>query len=584
MQELNRHFRGTLKDIEYLENTSPGCPDDLDITEMARLAMNYLRGNPEPGRNYECKFSLGPLGIPCHVPLVETNEYGYDPVSLGDTDIRMDWQYPHMREIIGESAPDPMELGVRKRVLSYEGPDHFAWINPAAYVGEPVDGMWIGTWTTAKLLYTLSETYDRTGADELKSHASEVFHALRSLAQWDGDLAYYHGIAPYKDGEWLRKGWCQNHARNYPFIVEPLVRYWECTGDEDGLVLAKAFADGILAGVQKDQGTIGIDAQTGAFTDHVHLHTHTVWGVAHLGAVLNEQKYIEWAQRVYEFVLAVGTDYGWYPEFIPQKEYMTEICAVGDMVSTGAWLARSASPHYWDHVERTIKNELRGAQFKLTPEFVELFKRLHKDKPMDVVEEALSELHRLEGGFVAQPAFDEWLSYPKTPGEAGIYANGIQMMGCCAPEGMRAIWEAWCGTVEEHPKGIFVNMSITRDHPAASVTSYKPEDGGFEVTAKKAGSYFLRPPAWADKQKVVVSVDRQTVPFNWGGPKNSYVVIANVNPGERITVRYPVPAFTQTFIPASVPGAEENLTVRWIGNTVTGVQPRGKFLPMFGGN
>lgn len=581
MQNLSDHFRGTLNDVTQLHSKDKGRPDDLDLSQMARQAMNYLRGNPDPNRDYECKFSLGPLGIPCHVPMVESNEYGFDPVSLGDTDVRMDWQYPHMREMIGETAPDPVELGVRKRVLSYEKSDHFAWINPAAYVGEPVEGTWIGTWTTAKLLFTLSETYQRTQDDSVKENARGVFLALRSLAQWDGDRAYYWGIAPYKDGEWLSRGWCQTHARNYPFIVEPCVRYWECTGDEEGLALAKAFTEGFLAEVQPDQGKIRIDKETGAFADHVHLHTHTIWGVAHLGAVINEPRYIEWARKVYEFVLSQGTDYGWYPEFIPQKDYRTEICVVGDMVSTGVWLARGASPHYWDQVERTIKNELRRAQFSLTPEFLEMFNRLHADKPAEVVEEALAELRKLEGGFVAQPEHDDWVSYHDSPGVAGIYSNGVHMMGCCPPEGMRGLWEAWSGVVEDRSEGVFINMSLTRDHPAASVTAYRPEDGGFEVTSRKPGTYFLRPPAWAEKDSVQVSVDGQSVSFRWGGPEGAYAVIDDVQPSQQIVLRHPVPVFTQVFIPTSVPDREESVTVRWVGNSVVEVLPHGKCLPMF---
>ena len=90
-----------------------------------------------------------------------------------------------------------------------------------------------------------------------------------------------------------------------------------------------------------------IDPQTGAFKQHVHTLTGTTWGVAHLGALLHEPRYLEWARRAYDFVVAHGTDYGWYPEFIPQGEYRTEICVVGDMTSTAVWLARGGYPHYW---------------------------------------------------------------------------------------------------------------------------------------------------------------------------------------------------------------------------------------------
>ena len=98
MENLRQQFRGTISAVEatagYRGHHSEWCPhaDDVDLVSMARAALNYLRGNPDPARGYECKFSLGPLGIPCLVPLIPSNTYAYDPVTQGDTDCRMDWQ------------------------------------------------------------------------------------------------------------------------------------------------------------------------------------------------------------------------------------------------------------------------------------------------------------------------------------------------------------------------------------------------------------------------------------------------------------------------------------------------------------
>lgn len=584
MESLTRAFRGTLSELRVDGPAAKPSPDPVCLRTMARHALNYLRGNPDPARNYECKFTLGPLGIPAHYPeWVKSNEYAYDPISLGDTDIRMATQYAQMREMAGTPEADDVERGVLSRVLGYLREDGCAWVNPAAAVGQPVEGLWVLSWTTAKALMLLSDIWWRTGYPEAKRQARNALVALKKIAQWDGDKAWYWGIAPFKEGRWLLDGWCQEHGRNYPFIVEPCVYYWERTGDEEGLALAKSFTEGFLAGSQADMRNLRIHAETGAFEKHVHCHTHAVWGVAHLGAVLNERRYLDWARKVYEFVLAKGTDYGWYPEFIPQPEYRAEICVVGDMVSLAAWLARGGWPHYWDHVERTVRNEIRAAQFSLTPAFLEVFNRLHAGKPRGVREQAIAQLRRLEGGFVAQPTFDDWVGYPSDKmGQPGIARNGIHMMGCCPPEGMRALWEAWQGVVEERPEGLFVNMAFNRDHPAAKVVAYRPEDGRIEVTARKEGAYYLRPPAWADREAVRLTRNGKAEGVVWGGPENAYVVVAAVKTGEVLALLYPVPRFTQTFTATSIPNRAEKVTVQWIGNKVQGVQPRGRHLPMFG--
>jgi hypothetical protein len=577
-------FRGDLSDVRILPPNPEPRPDTVDLQAMARAALNYLRGNPDPARGYECKFALGPLGIPAHVPISPPNEYGFDVVSLGDTDARMNTQFAHMREMAGDAAgPDPVQDGLRQRLCRYRRADHLCWTNPGACIGETIPGEWVNTWTTAKLLVSLADEVARHGDPALRQETRQMFLALRDLAIWDGSRAYYWGIAPYKDGQWLLRNWCQSHGRNYPWVVEPLVRYYEATGDEEGLALAKAFAEGMLDEVQPEMGAQRVDPATGAFKGHVHLHTHAVWGVAHLGAVLGERRYLDWAAKVHDFVVAQGTDYGWYPEFAPQGEYRTEICVVGDMVSLGANLARGGQPQLWDTVERTVRNELARSQFALTPAFVRLFETLHRDQPAAVVDQALADLRRLEGGFVAQATFDDWVSYPGTPtlGSAGLYANGIQMMGCCPPEGMRGLWEAWNSIVEPGADGVRINLAFSREHEAASVRASRPGDGRLEVTAKRPGRYLIRPPAWSDRDGWGLTRNGAPTPVRWGGPRQAYVVGDHVQPGETLVVTWPVSAFTQSFAARSVPGREPQITTRWVGSQVVGVEPKGQHLPMF---
>ena len=598
---LQQHFRGEIRAGAAVQSAAAAQGDDLDLRRMAVSALNYLRGNPDPGRNCECKFSLGPLGIPAHVPLLPPNRYGYDPIALGDTECRMDMQYAHMREMAGETQAEAVELGVRQRIISYRRADNLVWLNPAAWVGplqspsaiEALKHEWAFSWPTGKLLISLSEEFQRTGRPPLRDDCRAMFVALRRLVSRDaqGRAFLPCGASPCRDGAWLSladasidSGWGAELSHGYPFISEPLVRYWECTGDAEALELARSFAEGHIAGSQPDMGEHRIDPDTGAFRKHVHLHTHEIWGVAHLGAVTGEQRYLDWAERAYRFVLSQGSDYGWYPEYIPQHAYRTEICVVGDMTSIAANLARGGRPEFWDQVERTVRNELRQAQFALTPAFVSLFREVHRGKPAAAIDAALAELRKLEGGFVAQSGFDDWVSYPGDPqlGSPGMYANGIQMMGCCPPEGMRGLWEAWQGVVEVRTEGVRINLPFTREHAAATVNAFRPEDGGYAVTARKVGDYFLRPPAWADPATIRLQRDGTEVAPVWAGPAKAYLRCADLRPGERLTLRWSVPRFQQVFVPQSVPGRQQAITVDWLGNTVLGVSPRGRHLPMFG--
>ena len=69
--------------------------------------------------------------------------------------------------------------------------------------------------------------------------------------------------------------------------------------------------------------------------------------------------------------------------------------------------------------------------------------------------------------------------------------------------------------------------------------------------------------------------------IEWGGPANAYVVCKPVRPDEPLRLGWPVPRFKQVFVPQSVPGREQSVTVDWLGSTVIGVSPKGPYLPMF---
>jgi hypothetical protein len=579
---LQQQFLGEILQAALVAEPEVRQADTLELTQMARDALNYLRGNPDPARDYECKFGLGPLGIPCHVPQgVPPNAYGYDPISIGDTDVRMMTQYARMRTMAGEADPCEVERGVRRRCLGYLRDDGLAWTNPASWTGDPIEGYWINKWTSAKLLVLLAEDFAREGRDEDRRTARRLFEGLRGLAEWDGKRAYYPGGGvPVKDGVFLTQGWCADHSRNYPTIVDPCLIYGLACQDAEALDFATAMAEGFLTDLQPGQDEMRINSETGAFNGHVHLHTHAIGGVAHLGIHLGEPRYLDWVQRAYEFARRHGTDYGWTPEHIPQAQHGAETCCVGDMIGIAVRLAQR-HPHYFDHVARTVRNYLRQAQFFLTDEFVALFERLHKDQPRRVVDNALAELRKLEGGFVSAPAPDDWVKRDHALGGQGRVDNGIDMMGCCPPEGMHGIWEAWRWTVEEHPDHVRVNLALHRDHPAAQVTAGAPEQGWMLVEARAPKDFQLRPPAWADRGAIQLTRNDQPVPIEWTGPDAAYVKCAGVQPGDRLHLHWPVPAFVQQQPLLSVPGQEAELTVQWEGDEVEAVAPSGRHLRMY---
>ena len=103
----------------------------------------------------------------------------------------------------------------------------------------------------------------------------------------------------------------------YPCILDPIVRYLEVTEDPEVLEFAEAFADGMIAGVQKSNvgngdNRIRDDGSFGGY--NCHLHMSAVLGVARLGQLTGNTRYLEWSRKVYDWLMSQGTDWGWFPE------------------------------------------------------------------------------------------------------------------------------------------------------------------------------------------------------------------------------------------------------------------------------
>lgn len=570
-------FRGEIKEMKWIEPptnvATVTAGPDIDLVAMGRWAQNYLVKNTNPKLNYACRFSLDWSCPPVAL--------GEDLVANGDTDCRLDWEFMYMAEMCGVNQTADAAAGVRKRILGYLGNDNLARVPGAIYCGGvPPDKMYVSTWTTGRILVSLAETFASTGDKAAKQRAREIFVALRGLASQDSGRAWYAGgVGPYLDGKWYDTF----GTVNYGCQTEPVFRYWELTGDPEVLQFAQALARGSVEGIQANLGCRRIRPD-GSFSDHTHLHTNEVWGVAHVGAVMHDPRLLEWARRTYEYVRSCGTDYGWFPERtilkgdtlwdkypqagnngFPERVHHSETCVTGDMVNIAACLAQGGYPEYWDHVERYVRNYIRATQFIMTPKAEAYYRKTWQGKPAADVEAALAAVRHYQGGCGAM-----------------VEVNGgpqrWEPCGCCVASGMDAIYRAWKNTVTEDARGVRVNMSFSRESPSVAVHSFLPEVGQLSATARKPGDFYLRPPAWTPRGAVQTFRNGKLLPAVW---RDGYVLFSNVAVGEELAVAYPLPEFVQQVGVGGKLEEQRPYRMRWRGNTCLGVEPRAAEFPFF---
>jgi len=560
-------FSSEKKDVEIQEWIPAGMFSGVgrrgpDMVGMSKWAFRYLLNNPQRPLDYECRFLISPLDCP---PALADNEH--DPVAVGDTESRMELEFIYMREMSGTSEGWHIENAIRSRILSYVKSDGLCWNSPCA-MGSGDREAAASPWSTGHLLRSSAERYQRTGDEVNHKLCRKLVEGLKLLATSYGNLMYYEGgLSQWRNGKWI------NAVQDfYPSIVNPLIRYWEICREQDVLEFAEMMAEGIVQGIQSSLDNSRIRADGSHTSTNCHLVMRAVLGVAQVGLITGNSRYVEWARRTYEFTRANGTDWGWYPENIktPEKRYWSETCITGDMVECATAFAMTGYSEYWDHIERSVRNYLPEAQFFLKPEFVDFYRSTHFNKTDDEIKYGLKMLKKFEGGFLARQRPNDWV-YRR---DGRLQVN---MMGCCPPEGMRALYTAWINTVREENDGVYINMCLDRDSSAASVTTYAPQFGRLDVEVRRQADYYVRPPSWAPQEDINVSVNGKGIIPKW---KRSYIRVSGVKPGDVIRMDYMLPVFTQT-VAIGCEHSEELYKVHWIGNDIEEVTPHGKYLPIF---
>ena len=553
-----------------------------DFARLAQGALHYLANNPIKENDYECRFSFFLLECPPLKPQITGVPGRIDPISEGDTESRNDIAFSMMRAICGEETGREEQEAVHRRLLSKirDGgayPD-MVWCNPysACIVGT---GEWASTWGTGKLLQSECLRY-LAGEGDLTT-ARRLFRGMRAAASREGGMAWYEA-----GGAFFREGEIANPYRNsFPLSIGPVCDYYMASGDPEALVFARELAEGFLAD-RPEAARIGEDGECHA---HNHVLLHAVRGMAQLAYLTGDPRYTEWVKTIYDYYRRWAGGAGWLAERrdLPDHSNHSETCLNADMLEIEVWLALCGYTYLWDRAERGMRNYFLPACFTVTPEIEALYRRVNAGRPAGEVERSLEDLRALEGGFLSALTPNDRVFPVREGGDhfGTVELDGerivLDMMGCCPPEGMRALYFIWRNTVTRQDEQIRVNMAFDADTSLAAVRSSLPSRGRLEVTAKVAGTYAIRVPRWAPRDRVQAYRGTEKVPAVWGGPANDYLLFEGMTPGETAVAAYPLAEVTQEVKVRPAGQDEQTYTYHWVGNTVVGVQPRGRWLPLY---
>ncbi len=547
---------------------------DTDLKRMADWAMNYLIRTPNKDFDYEPVFQCHPLRCP---PAPQ----GRDVVVPCDTDARMNWEWYYMRDVSGLAEGADIEKGFHKRMLAYVQKDGTVLAPPGCYNEGDINKVYkkedyvYHIWGATKILQALVEDFRRTGNLEAKATARKIMLRLKKAAVYPTpDKCYLPaGMGPLRqDGTAIANGWNKQPAP----LVGPLVSYYQVTGDKEALDFARAYAEGIMAGSQPGGLRIGANGNFGG--GHGHATLHALWGIGQLGLVTGEARYLDFAKRSWDWMLTQGTGTGWFPAAPVWADNCNETCCISDMISLAAVIANSGHAEYFDYVERYLRNYISNLQFIITPEFEAYYRKINASLGEEKINNGLKELRKFQGGIIGGSGLNDFEN------QSMGRVSGFEMFGCCAPEGMRAIYTTWANVIEHLPKsalgpsGVYVNINLSRESKWGRVVSFYPEAGRLTVKAGVRDRFFLRPPHWAPRDQVRAFVGTRNIPVKWSG---DYVSFNKVKPGDELTITYPLVSFSH-----EVKGIWKNypnlkMTFQWLGNRVVGCDPPAELTPLF---
>ena len=611
-------YRGEISDVQLLPQGEASLSPGPDLVDMAERALGYLARNPDPAHDYQCRFSWFLLNCPPFTPLCTPEQGNIDPIAIGDTESRNDMAFNMMREMTGSDLGHEADEAVHRRLVGYvhgandeiprapsasaslgmtgsgaagndsgEPGDDMCWVVP--YCGSPdVDAEFAMPWTTALLLLSETDRFRRDGDRGHGTLARRLFEGLQRIAAWDTGRAYYPNA-----GQAFRPGrLARGYEGHYPTVIGAIAQYGTAFGDAEALAFADAMAEGFLADLQPGHW----HQPDGSVHGHNHVQMHAVRDVARMGYMTGNGRYLAWAKAAYDFYHRNGFETGWLPEHIfePDHRNHSETCLTGDMTEIEVWLALSGRPRYWDRVDRTIRNYLAPAQFTLTPEIEAFWRQANTQRTPEEIAANLALLRELEGGFLSALTPNDRVFEVHRGGvhHGSVNFEGrdlvFDMMGCCPPEGMRALHLAWANVVTQAAEGVRVNLAFDHDGPLASVASGLPGAGRVQVTPKVAADFQVRPPSWAPRGEVRAFRDGREIAAKWGGPAFDYIMFPQAQPGEALEIRFPLVRFRQQVSERnwddSSPEAPPGLTYEyeWTGSLVTGVAPQGEWLPLYG--
>jgi len=538
---------------------------NFNLKERANLGLNFLSRNVDPSLDFQPYFFT---------------DFSKDPPEnrhcwpdFGDLTGRYVDAFILARLMTGSKQGAEVEQGLKRLLLSYfsEGdglsyrPKNRAYISGESkqvyreYVAEGFD--------QAKTLLGLTTWYLFSGDKKVKKCLDKMVLGLWRIAIKKNKIVYYSqdkylpGYSPQPD---------EPPTPNLVYYggvqIFPLVRYYEMTGNEIALALASGLSNFIVNYLNhfgKDGSFGGADIK-----GHTHSNIGTVVGILRYARLTGDRKLFSFAKKVYDWFKTKGSKFGWFPEWIHpdptvMKHQTCETCTIVDMIDAAIHLAEAGFPEYWQDVERFVRNQLWEQQLVDTS-FMKSTKKKRNTKLS-----CFSDVPQMVKG-----GFSGW----SDPNDLiGGEPPRQKLMNCCGPSGIHALYSVWQHILTKENDGLNLNLFFNRDTRWAKVNSRLPFEGKITVQIlMPIPNFRIR---WPSPE---IKIEEVSLKVN-GWPRKiileqGYLLLEQLSTGDEIEFVFPL----KTEVKLETINSKD-YRVTWRGDTVIGISPPGKRVPLYQG-
>lgn len=342
-------------------------------------------------------------------------------------------------------------------------------------------------------------------------------------------------------------------------MVDPLLAYYDCTGDPLAMKLAGLYARRGLAEMFTPEGRFASMAQS---SGHVHSITSSLSGITAYALNTGERDMLDACVRIMDHgVPDYFSSWGWgdevFPEHPANEVSRGEINQTGDVIRTALLLGEAGYPRFYELAERYLRSMVLPTQHHEAE-----LRRFLKDKEQPADDSERNVLDRTVGGYAMQLPNDRMRKGDWPLSTLDITSGAVHAMSEC-----------YRHRVDVHEGICSVNLFFDCENDHINLKSGLPFEGRLDFTMKQPVSMLrVALPPWVAPETLEATINKKTLALEINA---GYILFGALNPEDTGTLRFAVPCRREK---EQVDGTQ--YTTTWIGSQIIDILPHGEVSPL----